>query len=348
MPDYVALNTRCLRQPTTGVQRYASEIAKRIAYKVEVTPTHSLFFGGILGHLWEQCFLFFVVRERLLFSPANSGPLLHPNLVITIHDAATLDHPEWFSKSFALWYRFLVPRLLKQGKAIITVSQASKDRLAYHVPSSRNKIHVVHNGIGENFCRKSSIEVNQVKAKFEISGRYFLYVGSIEPRKNLTTLLSAWEKVWPQLDATLILAGGALDRVFSEGNQLKVPAGVKGIGRFEDDDLPALYSGSVALVYPSLYEGFGFPILETMRCGGIPIFSSIPSHIEITADMNSEDLFSFQPLDSDVLSRIMIEVVRLPAERRALLGEKYQCHAEQFTWERCAQATSDIIENLLK
>lgn len=344
MKNKIALNTRCLLNPLSGVQRYTHQVSNCFSGAIRVKPSFHRFSSGFAGHLWEQFSLPAKLQGRLLFSPANTGPLLVANQVVTIHDVATLDHPEWFSRKFAQWYNYLLPNLIKVCKSVITVSEASRQRILFHCPEAEAKLKVVHNGINESFYPAKDSGLQRIKELYSLNKPYFLYVGSMEPRKNLSVLLKAWDKAGLADGFDLVLAGGFLSRVFAQRQHVSLPSGTRAIGRFEDSDLCPLYSGATALVYPSLYEGFGFPVLEAMRCGTIPIFSAIPSHFEISRGLENDERLVFDPHSENDLEKILQHVANMTAVEKKYLSVRYQKHAEQFTWQRCARETAAVLE----
>ena len=184
----VQFNGRCLAQPLTGVQRYVVELSRKLENELfTIRPTQE-WAQGLRGHSWEQIYLPRLCDQRLLWSPGNTGPLLCANQVVTIHDASTLDHPEWFERKFAVLYGWLLPKLARRVRAIITVSAFSKERLISRLRVPESKIHVVPNGLSEEFHLQQEPELDA-----GLREPFFLYVGSLEPRKNLGCLLEAWD-----------------------------------------------------------------------------------------------------------------------------------------------------------
>ena len=193
----------------TGVQRYIRELYCRFNGRIRpVFPERPL--HGLTGHLWEQMVLPRIIKDHLLWSPANTGPLTVTRQVLTIHDLAFLEHPEWFNKRFTTWYRSILPLLARRVRRIITVSEFSKQRLVQllHVPESR--VSVIPKRVDPRFRPKSGDEIRQIRKKLGIASRtYLLSVSSLEPRKNLSRLLEAWRLSAPRLapDAWLVIAG---------------------------------------------------------------------------------------------------------------------------------------------
>jgi len=268
------MNVRSQNAPLTGVQRYIHEMCDQLKERVRrVAPRRPLL--GIAGHLWEQSILPGMVKGALLWSPANTGPLRVANQVVTIHDVAPLDHPEWFSAKFAHWYRWLTPRLVNRVRRVITVSNFSKTRLLELTGVDESRIMVIPNGVNQRFFPRTPAEIESVTRRLGVpTSRYLLSLGSIEPRKNIARLLTAWSGCQGHLDdcISLVVAGArGMTHIHHDVAMMNVPPRVHFTGFVPDDCLPALYSGAIALVYPSVYEGFGLPVAEAMASGSVPI-----------------------------------------------------------------------------
>jgi len=175
-----------------------------------VRPPQAL--QGIKGHLWEQLYLPTQLRRRLLWSPGNTGPIWVSRQVLTVHDVSTLDHPEWFERKFALWYAAILPRLARKLRAIITVSHFSADRIVRQTKVSPDRIHVIYNGVHERFLHADPTTVAQVRKRLGLNSPYVLFVGSLEPRKNLKTLLEAWQL--GGVDGATLAVVGTIGHVF--------------------------------------------------------------------------------------------------------------------------------------
>src|SRR5580704_1551227 len=146
MTQTPCVNLRTLGYHITGVQRYLLSLLPHLPATLgSVKPFRPLL--GIKGHLWEQLYLPTQLKHRLLWSPGNTGPLGVRRQVVTVHDAATLDHPEWFERKFALWYGALLPRLIRKVRAVITVSRFSRDRIIRLTGVNPKDVHVIANGV---------------------------------------------------------------------------------------------------------------------------------------------------------------------------------------------------------
>ncbi|MBV8378848.1 MAG: glycosyltransferase family 4 protein, partial [Verrucomicrobia bacterium] len=258
------VNLRTLGYGITGVQRYLLSLLPHMPAQLNsVKPSRAL--QGIKGHVWEQFYLPTQLRKKLLWSPGNTGPITVSRQVLTVHDAASLDHPEWFERKFALWYNALLPRLVRKVRSIITVSDFSRERIVRLTGVDAERVHVISNGVDSRFHPTDPQSIKQVRTRYELDSPYILFVGSLEPRKNLKLLLEAWQ-LGSFEGATLAIVGTS-GHLFQTLQFDGIQDGVRLLGRVEDETLPALYSGAAGFVYPSVYEGFGLPPLEAMACG---------------------------------------------------------------------------------
>jgi glycosyltransferase involved in cell wall biosynthesis len=294
---------------------------------------------GIKGHLWEQLYLPTQLRRRLLWSPGNTGPIGVTRQVLTVHDAASLDHPEWFERKFALWYAVLLPRLICKVRGVITVSHFSKERIVRLTGVEPERVHVIYNGVDHRFRPANPDAVKQVKTDFDLKGPYILFVGSLEPRKNLRILLEAWRL--GAFDGTNLALVGASGHMFASLGFDPLPAGVRLLGCVEDKALPVLYSGAAGFVYPSIYEGFGLPPLEALACGCPVAVSDIPPHREVCGGA-AMYFDSFSPED---LSTKLESLLRLDSAQRAFVVGQGLRRAALHSWETAATATWRILEH---
>jgi glycosyltransferase involved in cell wall biosynthesis len=331
------VNLRTLGYGITGVQRYLLSLLPLMPSELNsLKPSQAL--QGIKGHVWEQFYLPTQLRQRLLWSPGNTGPLTVTRQVLTVHDAASLDHPEWFERKFALWYNALLPRLVRKVRAIITVSHFSKERIVRLTGVAPEGVRVIYNGVEPRFRPADPSGVTRVREKFELAGPYVLFVGSLEPRKNLKMLLEAWQ-LGSFAGATLAVVG-ASGHLFQRLQFESMPAGVRMLGRVEDEILPLLYSGASGFVYPSVYEGFGLPPLEAMACGCPVAVSDIPAHREVCG---SRAIY-FDPFTPEDLSSKLELLLRLDKSACASYVEGGLEHAAKYSWERAATETWQTLQ----
>lgn len=321
----------------TGVQRYTQELLRwlRPGPRTLAPPQSS---GGLQGHFWEQVILPRKLGQTLLFSPANTGPLAVRRQVVTIHDVATLDHPEWFEGRFAAWYRWLLPRLARRVQHVLTVSEASRARIIHTTGVSPDRVTAIALAADGRFQPVDAAEQQRVRSRLELPERFVLAVGSLEPRKNLAGLFAAWQG-WDSRprDLRLVVVGGA-GHVFRNVGFGQLPPDVQFLGRVDDADLPGLYTAAEIFAYPSLYEGFGLPPLEAMACGTPVLTSSISSLPEVVRDA----ALLADPTQPESIRALLDRLSRDAPLREELRGRGLE-RAGQFSWQRTAAQTWDIL-----
>src|SRR6185369_10757219 len=186
MKREIVVHGRFLSRRITGVERYGREILSRIGgdYRLEKTEAN-----GWRGHIWEQFVLPRKIdAQSILWSPSNTGPLLIRNQALTIHDLSPLEHPEWFEKSFALWYRLFLPLLAKQARILFTPSEYVKNKIQKQLGAKH--VIVTPNGVDPKFFHPDVCQTT-----YEFPQKYILFVGSLQPRKNLAGLMQAWHVI---------------------------------------------------------------------------------------------------------------------------------------------------------
>ena len=345
MTDNIRINTRVLSGALTGVQRYVYELSSRIGNELEpVSPNNGL--NGLLGHAWEQLVLPMHLRGKLLWSPSNTGPVLVEKQVLTLHDVNPLDNPQWVSKNFARLYRLLLPVLLGRVRKIITVSEFTKSRILYHFPNLETRIDVTPLAADQRFIAVNPSLVSAVKSKLNLpSGRYFLALGSLEPRKNLHRLLLAWERLLPHLpdDIWLVCVGGkGSERVFGDFVLQNIPRKVFFAGHVDDVYLPSIYSGAIASIYLSLYEGFGLPPLEAMSCGSPVIASNLASIPEVVGGAG----LLVDPYNIDEIIEAILKISRDESLRSNLRQNGLE-RSQHFSWDKTALQTINILNSCI-
>lgn len=337
----IKVNGRFYSHRPTGMQRYALEISARCPSRARIVRPRQKLRSG-LGHAWEQVYLPLATGRDLLWSPNNTGPLAVRRQVCTIHDLIPLDHPEWFSPSFVALYRWLLPRLAVRLRHIIAISNFTKARVVELLKVDERLVSVIPNGVDPAFRPQPPEKIADVRRSLGLGSRpYALCVGSLEPRKNLKTLLKAWTVLPAAIrsEFQLVIAGPkGNSSVFRDAGVGELSPDVLLTGYVPQEDLPVLYAGAAVFIYPSLYEGFGLPPLEAMACGVPVVTSSTSSLPEVVGDAavlinpeNVEDLACGieQALTNDSLRRDHIA--------RGL------SRAHGLSWDSAAQQTWQLL-----
>jgi len=291
----------------------------------------------------------------VLFVPAHVLPLIHPRRsVVTVHDLGYLHYPEAHRAADRRYLDWSTRWNGRQATAVLADSQATKDNLVRAYGVDPGRVHVVYLGRDEAFGPvRDADQIAHVRERYGIAGRYFLYVGTLQPRKNLARVIDAFAALAgnpalvPTLsDVQLVLAGkrGWLyDDLFAQVTRLGLASRVVFPGYVEEADLPALLSGALALVFPSLYEGFGIPVLEAGACG-VPVITSNTSSLpEVAGDA----ALLVDPHDVDAIADAMVRIAT-DAELRAELDRRGQENVKRFSWEKCARETLAVLEEAAK
>lgn len=335
MPGEIVVNGHFKGRHFAGVERYASEVLRFLGPDTRVVqpPARA---AGLRGQLWEQLWLpRLVEKDACLWSPANTGPLAVQRQVVTIHDLSVLDHPEWYDPNFRLWYRLLLPRLVQRVDKILTVSEYSKGSILRRLGVPADKVTVVPEGVDLRVFHAD--DPGRVHVKYGLPDRYILFVGSLEPRKNIERLSLAWSRLTEFQDVQLVIAGPQVGgSVPSAITRLR--RRTRYLGYIPDEDLPALYAGAVFFIMPSLLEGFGLTVLEAMACGTPVIASQAGALPEIVGNAALlVDPTSVEGM-TEAIRRLLVE-----EDRRWYLRKKGLERACQFSWEAAAQRIRAIL-----
>ncbi|MCL4531261.1 MAG: glycosyltransferase family 4 protein [Chloroflexi bacterium] len=332
----IAVNGRFAGRRITGVDRYASEILRCLGGRVRIIkPYRSL--TGLRGHLWEQLILpHWISRDELLWSPANSGPVIASNQVVTVHDLTPLEHPEWFVPAYSFLYRLLFPALVRQVKCVITPSEFVRQKVMQRFSLSKDRVVAIREGVNmERFRWTDSLSV---RARYQLPQKYILFIGSLQPRKNLSALIDAWNLVKDDSPKTALVVVGSAGRVFRRIELPNKTERVVFLGYVADDELPALYSGASVYVLPSIEEGFGLTMLEAMACGTPVIASNGGALPEVAGDA----ALLVNPLSVSQIAAALNKVL-LDEGLRLEFRAKGLERASRFTWGKSAKETWDVF-----
>jgi len=289
-----------------------------------------------------------VCPPDVLFVPAHVIPLIHPRAVVTIHDLGYLYFPQAHPLVARLQLDLTTRWNARASVHIIADSQATRDDLVRHYGTLPNKITVAYPGRDESLRRVDDPAVLEgIRRRYEIRGDYLLYLGTLQPRKNLVRLVQAFAAFHASHPSFyLVLAGGKgwlYDEILNATRRLGLEELVLFTGRVSDDDKAALLSGAAALVFPSLYEGFGFPVIEAMQCGTPVICSNTSSLPEVAGDA----ALLVDPLDVDALAQAMIRLTGDVALRQSLVERGY-IQAQKFSWSACATRVLSVLESVMR
>ena len=327
-PDSVSqlvVNGRFLARRVTGVERYGHEILRSIGDRTRVESTRR---QGWKGHVWEQFLLPRKLNsDSILWSPTNTGPLMVRDQVLTIHDLSPLEHPEWFRLSFAIWYRLFLPILARRVRRVFTPSDYVKRKVVRRF-GIRDVI-VTPNGVDPSLFNPAAKQ-----EKFDLPECYILFVGSLEPRKNLDLLLQAWNTIKDTFKETWLIIAGASRNVSKATRFSRPMERVRFLGYVEDEVLAGLYANATVVVLPSKDEGFGLPALEAMASGAPVIVSDGGALPEIVGEAGL--IFC---LSNPVGLHHTLRGCLADAGLRFALREKGLARAGQFSW----QATAEVV-----
>jgi glycosyltransferase involved in cell wall biosynthesis len=266
--------------------------------------------------------------------------------VLTVHDMIFRLFPE-HQKRLNYWYlNATMPLFCKRADAIITVSESSKRDIVAQYGLRSSKINVVYEAAAPEFLPASPEETTAIRLRYGLPEQYLLHVGTIEPRKNLTRLIQALQKLREGgLQIPLVVVGSRgwlYDDFFKQLESMQVADSVLFPGYVPAPDLPTLYSAATVAIVPSVYEGFGLPLLEAMACG-TPVVSSSSSSLP---EVGGDAALYFDPYDAESMAEV-IRSVWTSADLREHLRSLGQARSAQFSWNRAAQETENVYDALL-
>lgn len=348
----IAVNARFLTRNITGVERFAIEISLRLKKIfgdkiVFVAPSNVVqklygekldvkIIGSHVGHRWEQFDLPRYLKNNgkpLLLNLCNTAPLFYSNKLTVLHDITYIRFPKTYSRAFRTFYKVMMPLLLKTSKYICSVSEFSKQEISSHYKISEKKIKVIYNAVDAKFkpTRDSSLKEKP----------YFLAVSSLKESKNFLMILRSFSNAAESLaDVHLKVVGDLASDSFA-GMDLSIYKNdprIQFLGRVSDSELVKLYSNAEAFLFPSLYEGFGIPVLEAQACGCPVISSNAASLPEVLSDsallVDPNSLHDWETGMKTVCGKDGY------AERLVSLGFE---NVNRFSWECSAQQITDLI-----
>ena len=255
---------------------------------------------------------------------------------LVVHDLAFLHYPAAIKKSHLLYYKRYTPRFLSKAKSVVTVSEFSKRDIITQYKTDAAKIDVVFNGVKEIFQPISEEQRATTKNKYTEGKEYFIYGGAIHPRKNLITLLKAFSvfKKRQQTNMKLVLTGRLAWKYesFKEGlKSYRYRNDVVMTGYVEEEELALLIGSAYAMVYPSLFEGFGVPVLESMKCD-VPVITSSNSSMQEIA--KEAALYADADSHADIADKMML--LYKDENKRKELIQKGRAVVQEYSWDKTA------------
>jgi glycosyltransferase involved in cell wall biosynthesis len=261
--------------------------------------------------------------------------------IITVHDLSPFLFPDMFSSRAVLLHKLLFSKTLQSVDKILTVSECSKRDLVTHFNVPEDKIKVIFNGVDTKFKPLNKDDVNEFLKKYNLNFPFILFVGTLEPRKNLPNLFKAYSQLKKKnISHKLVIAGKKgwkYQEIFETVNKLNLKNDIIFTDYIPENDLPALYNAADVFVYPSIYEGFGLPPLEAMACGTPVVTSNISSLPEVVGNAG----ITVNPKDIDMLATAMYEVLTNDALIKEMTKKGLE-RAKLFNWKSCAVETLKV------
>ena len=370
--------SRAFDKKKTGTENYSYQLLKALA-KIDDKNTYIVYIRPNSqarndNNGWPKNFKFVTIKwSRLwtqgglavqtfkddlnvLYVPAHTLPLIRtPGIktVVTVHDLGSEFLPSMHQLKQKLYLSIMQRYQLRGASKIIAVSKATKRDLVERIGIEEDKIRVVYEGYDKELFRSVKEEILRNTLKyFDIEeGKYFLFVGTVQPRKNLERIIKAFSIVARDFAASKLVIAGSKgwmsDEVYQLPKKLGIEDKVKFLGYVADKDLPALYSGAKALLFPSLFEGFGLPILEAQACG-CPVITSdvssmteVPGYVRVNRHVAGKAAILVNPYSIDDIVRGM-EKVQSAKWRVQSVKAGFE-NIKRFSWEKCAKETLKVL-----
>ena len=309
--------------------------------------------------IYQMLWAFFPIPYRLFFHEKADisqffnyyiPPGVNGKKVVVIYDTVIKDFPETVRLKTKVMLKLTLKKSIKRADKIITISDFSKKCIMHHFSIDEQKIEVIPCGVDHTSFKKidDQIFIESIKQKYRISGEYFLYLGNLEPRKNIERLIEAYALALKERRnlPTLVIAGGKgwlYSSIFQKVKQLDIAEQVHFTGYVEDDDVPVLMNGAQVFCFPSLYEGFGMPPLEAMACG-TPV---LVSHTSSIPEVVGECGIYVNPYSVEQISQ---ELIRLSndVELRNELEKRGLERSRMFSWDISAEKLVLVYKKILE
>jgi len=296
-----------------------------LLYALNHVPNHALDWIGPAADVFHA--------TKLLYPPRRA------RLTATLHDLTCWLMPEFHQADNVAAEKHFAERIWKRADGLIAVSENTRQDAVRILGLKPERIEVIYPGVAEAYFAVTAGSAAAVRAKYGLARPYVLYVGTVEPRKNLDALLDAWE-AWEEFE--LVVAGPEGWR--SKSTMARLKEGVRGVrylGYVPEPDLPGLTAGAAVFIYPSLYEGFGFPVAQAMAAG-VPV---ITSHVGSLPEITGGGAELIAPSSVSEMRAALARLLTSPAarERLAAVG---RAQAQRFRWEECARRSLEMFEKV--
>jgi len=347
------VNARFLTQPITGVQRYGIEVSlllkaiygeqieflspSNIIHREIAQKLHVRIVGKHTGHLWEQLDLLHYLKVRgnpLLLCLGNTAPLWYRNKIVTIHDITFIRYPKTFSSKFLLFYKTVIPIIIRTSKHIFTVSEFSKDEICEYYKLDKKKCSVAYNAVSAFFHPEEPIKPRD---------EFFLTVSSVKENKNTLLPLKVFKELKERgYNAVLYVIGDLHSSSFRsfDLSEYEKSNNIRFVGRVSDEKLREYYWRAKAFIFPSFYEGFGIPPLEAQACG-CPVMSSNASCMP---EVLGNSVLYFNPTEKNDL---VAKIVSLSKNDMELYRERGYKNVNQYSWTKSAEKYKVVIDSFL-
>lgn len=277
------------------------------------------------------------IKPDVLHVPHYNVPVFYKGkMVVTIHDITHLVLPEFLPNKFAYVYAKIMMKIaIKKASSVLTVSENTKQDLIKYFKVKSEKIKVIYNGVGDEFRIKQKEEYDYLYSKFNVprDKKIIMYVGNLKPHKNLERLLEAYSKIANKENTSLILVGKAFSNynvLENKEKELKIENQVIHTGIVSQEELVDLYNLADLFVFPSLYEGFGLPVIEALACGTKVICSDNSSMPEVGGDL--VDYFNAYNVEE-----IKEKIEKVLSEEKKLDNEKVKAWLSKFDWKNASE-----------
>ena len=331
---------------------YLNKLPKNLPFSFRSFSTRVL----RLPRLWTQVGLAYetlINPPDILFIPAHTIPVVrNPKIktIVTIHDLGSNYLAAYHQFPHKIYLNWSTLISVKFATHLIAVSQSTKKDIINQFGAKQDKISVIYEGVDLSRFKpeNSKLKITRVLKKYKIQNPYILFVGTIQPRKNLVRLIQAFSQLIEiyKEPINLVIAGkpGWLyEEIYRVAKEPQVANKVKFLNYISEEDLPPLYSGASLFAFPSLYEGFGLPVLEAMACGTAVLTSKVSSLPEV----GGKAAFFVDPYNLDEIKKGMYQIITDNNLRKTLISKGVE-QVRKFSWEKAAKETLKVFEKVYK